>query len=127
MTPGGPEAIARIRTRNSIYYVPAVANIKQRHAAHSTSSNYLQDGDYTSDSTTAAQLVHNEVVDRWHCRLVRARRDRVSELMRNGELLTIPYSPNCDNLSTATKPGDVIHSDVAGPLPRSHSGCKYTV
>jgi transposase InsO family protein len=28
---------------------------------------------------------------------------------------------------TATKPGNVIHSDVARPLPRSHSGCRYTV
>jgi hypothetical protein len=31
------------------------------------------------------------------------------------------------SISTETKPSDVIHSDVAGPLPRSHSGCRYTV
>jgi hypothetical protein len=36
-TPGVPETIARIPPRNGIYYVPAVAHIKQRHAAHSTS------------------------------------------------------------------------------------------
>jgi hypothetical protein len=65
-TPGGPETIARIRPRNGIYYVPAVAYIKQRHAAHSTSSNYLRDGEDTSASTEpAAQLAHNEVDDRW--------------------------------------------------------------
>jgi hypothetical protein len=29
--------------------------------------------------------------------------------------------------STATKAGDVIHSDVAGLLPRWDSGCRYTV
>jgi transposase InsO family protein len=68
-------------------------------------------------------------------------RDRVRELMRNGELLTIHDMPICDScvrgkqsrdrftssISTATKPGDVIHSDFAGPLPRSHLGCRYTV
>jgi transposase InsO family protein len=61
--------------------------------------------------------------------------------MRNGELLTIPDSPICDScvrgkqsrdsftgsIYTATKPDDVIHSEVAGQLPRSHSGCRYTV
>jgi transposase InsO family protein len=34
-------------------------------------------------------------------------------------VLQVPY--------LATKPGDVIHNDVAGLLPRSHSGCRYTV
>jgi transposase InsO family protein len=86
-------------------------------------------------------LAHNEIVDRWHCRLGHAGRDRVRELMRNGDLQTIPDVPICDacvrgkhsrdrftgSICTATKPGDVIHSDVAGPLPRSHSGCRYTV
>jgi hypothetical protein len=84
-TRSGPDTIAGIRPRNGIYYVPAVAHIKQRHAAHSTSSNYLRDGDDTSASTgPAAQLAHNEVVDRWHCRLGHAGRNRVRELMRNG-------------------------------------------
>jgi transposase InsO family protein len=141
-TRSGPETIARIRPRNGIYYVPAVAHIKQRHAAHSTSSNYLRDGHDTSSSTgPAAQLAHNEVVDHWHCRLGHAGRNRVRQLMRNGELLTIPDTPICDScvrgkqrrdsftgsIFTAAKPGDVIHSDVAGPLPRSHSGCRYTL
>jgi Integrase core domain/GAG-pre-integrase domain len=141
-TRSGPETIARIRPRNGIYYVPAVAHIRQRHVALSISSNSLRDGDDTSDSTgTAAQSVHNEVVDLWHCLFGHAGRDRVGELMQNGEVLTIPDTPICDScvrgkqsrdsltgsISTATKPGDVIHSDVAGPLPRSHSGCRYTV
>jgi hypothetical protein len=109
---------------------------------HSTSSNYLQNGDHTSDSTgPAAQLPQNEVFDRLHCRFGHAGRDRVRELMRNGELLIIPDSPICDacvrgkqsresltcSKFIAIKPGDVINSDVAGPLPRSHSGCQYTV
>jgi hypothetical protein len=86
-TRSGPETIARIRPRNGIYYVPAVAHIKQRHAAHSTSFNYLRDGDDTSASIgPAAQLAHNEVVDRWHYRLGRvlcAAKDETSvEFMR---------------------------------------------
>jgi GAG-pre-integrase domain len=122
--------------------VSAVAHIKQRDAAHSTSFNYLRDGDDISASRgPAAQLARNEVVDRWHCRLGHAGRNRVRLLMPNGELPTIPDSPICDScvrgkqsrdiftgsISTAINPGDVIHSDVAGPLPRSHSGCRYTV
>jgi Integrase core domain/GAG-pre-integrase domain len=122
--------------------VSAVAHIKQRHVAHSTFSNFLRDSDDISDSKgPAAQLAHNEVVNRWHCRFGHAGRDRVRELMRNGELLIIPDMPICDScvrkkqsrdiftgyISTTTKPGDVIHSDVAGPQPRSHSGCRYTV
>jgi GAG-pre-integrase domain len=141
-TRSGPGTIARIRPRNGMYYVPAVAHIKQRHAAHSTSSNFLRDGDKTSVSTgPAAQLAHNEVVDRWHCRLGHAGRNRLRELMRNGEQLTIPDMPICyscvrrkqsrdrftGSISTATKPGDIIHSDVSGPLPRSNSGYRYTV
>jgi transposase InsO family protein len=65
----------------------------------------------------------------------------VRELMRNGDLHTIPDVPICDvcvrgkhsrdrftgTICTATKLGDVFHSDVAGPLPRSHSECWYTV
>jgi hypothetical protein len=83
--------VSSLATHNN---VPAVANIKQRHAAHSTSSNSQRDGDDTSDSTgPASQLAHNEVVDLWHCRLGHAGRDRVRELMRNCELLTIPDSP----------------------------------
>jgi hypothetical protein len=84
-TRSGPETIARIWPRSGIYYVPAVAHIRQRHAAHSISLNSLRDGDDTSDITgPAAQLAHNEVVDRWHYRLGHAGRNRVRELMRNG-------------------------------------------
>jgi hypothetical protein len=86
-------------------------------------------------------LAHNKVVDRCNSRIGHAGRDRVRELMRNGELLTIPDTPIFDacvrgkqsrdcftgSIPTATKPGDVINSDVAGPLPRSHSRCRYIV
>jgi GAG-pre-integrase domain len=137
---GGPETIARMCPRNGIYYVPAVAHINKRHAAHSTNSEDNNDGDSGQHKPTA-QLAHNEIVDRWHSRLGHAGRDRVLELMRNGELHTIPDVPICDacvrgkhsrdsfpgSICTATTPGDVIHSNVAGPLPRSHSGCQYSV
>jgi GAG-pre-integrase domain len=90
------------------------------------------------NTNPAEQLAHNEIVDRWHCRLGHTGRHRVRELVQNGELHTIPDVPICDacvrgkyrcdsfpgSICTATKPGDVIHSDVAGPLPRSHSGCR---
>jgi Integrase core domain/GAG-pre-integrase domain len=105
------------------------------------SSEDNNSGDRSDSTNPAAQLAHSEIVDRWHCRLGHAGRERVRELMRNGELHTIPDVPICDacvrgkhsrdsfpgSICTATKPGDVIHSDVAGPLPRSHSGCRYTV
>jgi GAG-pre-integrase domain/gag-polypeptide of LTR copia-type len=137
----GPETIARMRPRNGIYYVPAVAKVNKRHDAHLASSEDNNNGDSSDSTKPAAQLAHSEIVDRWHCRLGHAGRDRVRELMRNGELHTIPDVPICDacvrgkhsrdsfpgSICTATKPGDVIHSDVVGPVPRSHSGCRYTV
>jgi hypothetical protein len=104
--------------------------------------NSLIDGDNTSESTkSAAQFAHNETFDRWHCRLDHSGRNRVRELMRNGELLTNPDTPICDTyvrekqiresftdfISTAAKSGDVIHSDVLGPIPPLHSGCRYAV
>jgi hypothetical protein len=59
-----------------------------------TASKSSRDGDDTRDrKVSAAQSAHNEVVDHWHCRLGHAWRDRMRELMRNNELLTIPDTP----------------------------------
>jgi hypothetical protein len=113
-TRSGPETIARIRPQNGIYYVPAVAHIKQLHGARSTSSNSLRDGDNTSDSTgPASQLAHNEVVDRWYCLLGHAGRDRVRELLRNGELLTIPGTPIFDACVRGKQSRDSVTDSIS--------------
>jgi IS30 family transposase len=62
-------------------------------------------------------------------------------MLRTGQLPliqnTIPFyecilgkqhrHPFPGSITTATRPGDVIHSDVVGPLPPSHSGSCYLV
>jgi hypothetical protein len=60
----------------------------------------------------AAQLAHTEVVDRWHCRLDHARRDRVRELMRNGELLSIPDMPIFDALVCGKQSREIIAGSI---------------
>jgi hypothetical protein len=76
---GGPETIARMRPRNGIYYVPAVAKVNKRHDAHLATSEDNNNGDSSDSTNPAAQLAHSEIVDRWHCRLSHAGRDRVRE------------------------------------------------
>jgi hypothetical protein len=116
-TRSGSETIARIRPRNGTY-VPAVAHIKQLHAAHSTSSNSFRDDDNTSDSTgSASHLAHNEVFYRWNCFLGHVELDRVRELMRNGELLTIPDTPICDVCVSGKQSRDSFTGSISPPKP----------
>jgi GAG-pre-integrase domain len=130
---GGPETIARMRPRNGIYYEPVVAKVNKRHDAHLASSEDSNDGDSSDSTNPAAQLVHSEIIDRWHCRLGHAGRDRVRELMRNDELHTVPDVPICDacvrgkqsrdsspgSICPATKPRRCHPQRRHGPLPLS--------
>jgi hypothetical protein len=83
--------------------------------------------DDTSNSTgTAPQLAHIEVVDSWYSRLGHAGRDRVRELMRNGELLTIPDTPICDALLRGKQSRDCL-SDPSPPQPSQATSSTATL
>jgi transposase InsO family protein len=78
----------------------------------------------------------------WHRRLGHTGADKVRDMIRRGVLPSVSkVRPQCQDsmagkqhrhpfpgaFSDATEPGDVIHSDVVGPLPQSHSGFFYLV
>jgi hypothetical protein len=80
-------------------------------------------------------------VDTWHRRLGHTGTHKIRSMLRTGQLPRIQNTVPCieiileeqhihpfpGSISTAIRPGDVIHSDVVGPLPHSHSGGCYLV
>jgi GAG-pre-integrase domain/Integrase core domain len=80
-------------------------------------------------------------VDTWHRRLGHTGTHKIRSMLRTGRLSPIQNTVPCNecilgkrhrhpfpgSVATATRPGDVIHSDVVGPLPPSHSDSCYLV
>lgn len=107
----------------------------------------LRDGLYYLDGT--AQVVRQSAntasasqVDMWHQRLGHTNHGKVRKLMNTGGLSAsdrnAPPCADCvdgkqarrsfaGHFSAPSSPGDVVHSDVVGPLPRSKSGSRYMV
>jgi GAG-pre-integrase domain len=83
----------------------------------------------------------NRDIDTWHSRLGHTGTDKIRAMLRTGQLPSVQNTVHCNDcvlgkqhrhpfhgsIATATRPGDVIHSDVVGPLPPSHSGSCYLV
>jgi transposase InsO family protein len=77
----------------------------------------------------------------WHSRLGHTGTDKIRSMLRTGQLPTVQNAVHCNecvlgkqhrhpchgSIATATRPGEVIHSDVVGPLPPSHSKSCYLV
>ena len=107
----------------------------------------LQDGIYYLNGTPTASgqqanTATNSAVTLWHQRLGHTSHGKVKKLMQNGRIPSSnsPDPPCADcvdgkqarrsfpgHFSKPSHPGDVIHSDVVGPLPRSKSGSRYMV
>jgi hypothetical protein len=88
--------------------------------------------------------IKNMNVKSWHHRLGHVNKDKIASMRRNNQLPSIRnkfHSDPCLDCSSgkqtrgpfkghiykATKPGEVSHSDVVGPLSKSFSECKYFV
>jgi Integrase core domain/GAG-pre-integrase domain len=83
----------------------------------------------------------NRDIDMWHSRLDHTGTDKLRSMLRTGQLPSVQNTVHCNecvlgkqhrhpfhgSIATATRPGDVIHSDVVGTLPPSHSGSCYLV
>jgi GAG-pre-integrase domain len=83
----------------------------------------------------------NRDIDRWHSRLGHTGTDKIRSMLRTGQLPSVQNTVNCNecvlgkqhrrpfhgSIATATRPDDVIHSDVVGPLPPSHSRSRFLV
>ena len=80
----------------------------------------------------------------WHNRLAHVSKDKIAYMLRTKQLDPVNTKTKSDpcydcfsgkqtrgpfkgHIDKATKTGEVIHSDVVGPLPKSLSGCKYFV
>jgi transposase InsO family protein len=77
----------------------------------------------------------------WHSRLDHTGTDKLRSMLRTGQFPSVQNTVHCNecvlgkqhrhpfhgSIATATRPGDVIHSDVVGTLPPSHSGSCYLV
>jgi GAG-pre-integrase domain len=91
-------------------------------------------------SSSATAETHD--VHTWHRRLGHTGVDKICAMLLQGLLPNVSPKrapcadfvackqhrhPFAGTFSDASKPGDIIHSDVVGPLPPSHSGLRYVV
>jgi Integrase core domain/GAG-pre-integrase domain len=83
----------------------------------------------------------NRDIDTCHSRLGHTGTDKIRSMLRTRQLPSVQNTVHCNecvlgkqhshpfqgSITTANRPGDVIHSDVVGPLPPSLSGSCYLV
>jgi hypothetical protein len=134
-TPSSPVLVARSTHRDGLYFLstPAVA----------LSSVHMPVPDRDTSSPVALKVcLHsrtpspNRDIDTWHSRLGHAGSEKIRSMLTTGQLPSVQNTVHCNecvllkqhchpfhgSIATANRPGDVIHSDVVGPLPPSHSG-----
>ena len=140
---GAPKLVARCTQTDGLYRLPSVI----KSSSHHVGSTFAE----LSDQSRCG-LAHRHVassatgetpdVHTWHRRLGHTGVDKICALLRQGLLPNVSSkrAPCADcvagkqhrhpfpgTFSDALKPGDIIHSDVVGPLPPSHSGLRYLV
>jgi hypothetical protein len=139
-TPSSPVFIARSTHRDGLYVLST--------PAEALSSVHMPIPDH--DTSTPGELnvclrsrrsSPNREIDTWHSFLGRTGTDTIRSMLRTGQLSFVQNTVHCNecvlgkqhrnqfngSISTANRPGDVIHSDVVGPFPPSHSVNCYLV
>ena len=138
--PSSPVLVARCTQRDGLYFLIS--------PAEALSSTHIPFPDPTASSTPALDVcLHSRAssptqdMDTWHRRLGHTGTHKIRSMLRAGQLPPPQNTILCNecilgkqhrhpfhgSIATATRPGDVIHSDVVGPLPPSHSGSCYLV
>jgi Integrase core domain/GAG-pre-integrase domain len=95
------------------------------------------------NATTVSNKTMSDDVTMWHNRLAHVNRKKISDMIRDKQLppdakLDVEKCSDCSSgkqtrdsfqgrIDKAVKKGDIIHSDVVGPLPQSVSGARYFV
>ena len=95
------------------------------------------------NATTVSNKTMPDDVTMWHNRLAHVNRNKISDMIRDKQLppdakLDVEKCTDCSSgkqardsfqgrIDKAVKKGDIIHSDVVGPLPQSVSGARYFV
>jgi hypothetical protein len=93
------------------------------------------------NGTTVSNKTMSDDVTMWHNRLAHVNRKKISDIIRDKQLppdaqLDVEKCTDCSpgkqtrdpfqgRIDKAVKKGDIIHSDVVGPLPQSVSGARY--
>lgn len=97
----------------------------------------------TSDERVATASETVDATNMWHRRLAHVDRNKIGDMMRKNYLpsVTAPRQQMCvdctsgkhtrskfsGHLTSAREPGEVIHSDVVGPITPSRGGMRYFV
>jgi hypothetical protein len=140
LAPSSPILVARCTQHDGLYFLntPAEA-FSCTHIPFPNpvaSSTGALDGCFYSRASSPFQDV-----DTWHRRQSHTGTHKIRSMLRTDQVPPIQNTVPCNecilgkqhrhpfsgSISTATRPGDVIHSDVVGPLPPSHSGSCYLV